>query len=311
MTDIEFNRDFTARPGSVVRISPLIRRVLCDNPGPFTFKGTSTFIVGHGAVAIIDPGPGDDAHLGALLKAVENETVTHILITHTHVDHSALAARLKALTGAITCGYGPHGAASGTTRVDASADRHFAPDIAFRHGDRIRGPGWTIEGVFTPGHTSNHMAYALEEEKALFCGDHVMAWATSVIAPPDGNMGQYLNSLRLLLERPEDVYYPTHGPSPREPRSLVRAYLAHRRMREEAILARLGQGDRSIGEIVRANYADLDPRLEAAAALTTLAHLEHLIEQGRVETEGAPSLESEYRLRPRGNPIKDQDSGNR
>jgi glyoxylase-like metal-dependent hydrolase (beta-lactamase superfamily II) len=170
------------------------------------------------------------------------------------------------------------------------------PDIPLSHGDAVEGPGWTIEAVHTPGHTSDHMAYALREEKALFCGDHVMAWATSVIAPPDGHMGHYLNSLRLVLERDDQVYYPTHGPSPRDPRSLVRAYLAHRKMREEAIVNRLAHGDCRIDDIVAANYSGLDPQLRGAAGLSTLAHLEHLIEQGRVETEGEATIGSEFRL---------------
>jgi glyoxylase-like metal-dependent hydrolase (beta-lactamase superfamily II) len=298
MNDIEFNRNFTGNPGESETISPGIRRILCDNPGPFTFKGTSTFIVGKGEVAVIDPGPDDEAHYAALLEALRTDTVTHIFVTHTHADHSPLAAKLKAATGAKTHGYGPHGSGQDRAiiRADAAADMSFIPDVELRHGDKVSGRGWTIEAVYTPGHTSNHMAYALEEEKALFCGDHVMAWATSVIAPPDGHMGQYLSSLRLLLERDDEVYHPTHGPSPRDPKSLVRAYIAHRKIREAAIVNRLAQGDRRIDAIVKANYADLDPRLHGAAALSTLAHLEHLIEQGRVETDGVAGMESEYRL---------------
>jgi glyoxylase-like metal-dependent hydrolase (beta-lactamase superfamily II) len=164
-------------------------------------------------------------------------------------------------------------------RLDASIDADFDPDFRLGHGEVIAGYGWSLEGVFTPGHMSNHMSYALREEKALFCGDHVMAWATSVIAPPDGNMGEYFAALRLLLERDDDAYHPAHGPSRRDPKPLVRAYLMHRKMREEAVLARLKAGDRSIEEIVKANYADIDPRLHAAAGLSTLAHIEHLIER--------------------------------
>jgi glyoxylase-like metal-dependent hydrolase (beta-lactamase superfamily II) len=258
--------------------------VLADNPGPFTFKGTSSFIVGHGEVAIIDPGPDDDRHLAALLAAVKGETVSHILVTHSHLDHSPLTPRLREATGALTVGFGPvanQGVQEGL-RLDASIDADFDPDIQLGHGEMIAGKGWSLEGVFTPGHMSNHMSYALREEKALFCGDHVMAWATSVIAPPDGNMGQYFASLRLLLERDDNIYHPAHGPSRRDPKPLVRAYLAHRKMREEAIITRLKAGDRSIEEIVKANYADIDPKLHAAAGLSTLAHIEHLIERGLV-----------------------------
>ncbi len=290
MVSLDFDREFDVVPDRVTTLSPLIRRVVADNPGPFTFKGTASFIVGRGEVAIIDPGPDDDAHLAALLAAIEGETVSHILVTHSHRDHSPLAHRLQQATGALTVGHGPAAEPERgeALRLDASIDTGFDPDIKLAHGATVSGPGWTLEGVFTPGHMSNHMSYALKQEKALFCGDHVMAWATSVIAPPDGNMGQYFASLRLLLERDDEIYHPAHGPPRRNPKTLVRAYLAHRKMREEAIITRLRAGDRSIEEIVRANYADIDPRLHAAAGLSTLAHIEHLIERGFVRrgTEG-------------------------
>jgi glyoxylase-like metal-dependent hydrolase (beta-lactamase superfamily II) len=284
MASLSFDRSFDIPPETTMPVSPLIRRVLADNPGPFTFKGTSSFIVGHGEVAIIDPGPDDDAHLAALLAAVKGETVSYILVTHSHLDHSPLAPRLKQVTGAAIVGHGPVAAQAGqeSLRLDASIDPDFDPDVKLAHGEVISGKNWSLEGVFTPGHMSNHMSYALREEKTLFCGDHVMAWSTSVIAPPDGNMGQYFASLRLLLERDDDVFHPAHGPSRRDPKPLVRAYLTHRRMREEAIITRLRAGDRSIEEIVKANYADIDPKLHPAAGLSTLAHIEHLIERGLV-----------------------------
>jgi glyoxylase-like metal-dependent hydrolase (beta-lactamase superfamily II) len=286
MVSLAFDRDFDITPDKVATLSPLIRRVVADNPGPFTFKGTASFVVGKGEVAIIDPGPDDDAHLAALIAAIDGEKLSHIFVTHSHLDHSPLARRLQQATGAAIVGYGPAAPLdpheAGTLRLDASIDAAFDPDIKLAHGGVIAGSGWTLEGVFTPGHMSNHMSYALKEEKALFCGDHVMAWATSVIAPPDGNMGQYFASLRLLLERDDDIYHPAHGPARRDPKSLVRAYLVHRKMREEAVVARLKAGDRSIAEIVKANYADIDPRLHAAAGLSTLAHIEHLIERGLV-----------------------------
>jgi glyoxylase-like metal-dependent hydrolase (beta-lactamase superfamily II) len=284
MVSLNFDRSFDVPPETTLNVSPLIRRVLADNPGPFTFKGTSSFIVGHGDVAIIDPGPDDDAHLKALLAAVKGETVSHILVTHTHLDHSPLARKLKQATGARIVGYGPVTNQTGQEglRLDASIDDDFDPDIKLRHGEVISGKGWSLEGVFTPGHMSNHMSYALREEKTLFCGDHVMAWSTSVIAPPDGNMGQYFASLRLLLAREDDVYHPSHGPSRRNPKPLVRAYLTHRKMREEAIMVRLRAGDHRIAEIVKANYAEIDPKLHGAAGLSTLAHIEHLIERGLV-----------------------------
>jgi len=283
MTAIDFDRAFDAVPGRPEQVSALVRRVLCDNPGPFTFRGTSTFIIGHGQVAVIDPGPEDEAHLAALLDAVRGETVSHILVTHSHADHSPLAARLKAATGAEIYGLGLVARPDdGSVRLDASVDHGFKPDVALSHGSRIEGRGWSLEAIHTPGHMSNHLCFALAKEKALFVGDHVMAWSTSVVAPPDGNMGHYMASLRLLLERDDSIYWPAHGPARLNPLPLVRAYIAHRNMREQAIMQRLKAGDRTIEDIVRAVYADIDPKLFGAAALSTRAHLDHLIEQGRV-----------------------------
>jgi glyoxylase-like metal-dependent hydrolase (beta-lactamase superfamily II) len=297
MTDIAFSRDFDARPGEAVPLSPLIRRIVCDNPGPFTYKGTSTYLIGRGPVAVIDPGPDDEAHLQAILDAVAGETVSHILITHTHRDHSPLAARLKAVTGARTYAEGPHGGGrrdDGALRLDAAGDHDFIPDVRLADGDVVEGSGFHLEAVFTPGHTANHMAFALKEENALFSGDHVMAWSTSVIAPPDGNMAQYFSSLRKLIGRDETVYWPGHGPERRQPQNFVRAFLSHRQMREAAILQRIKAGDTTIAEIVKTVYANVDPRLHGAAALSTFAHIEHLIEQGKVWTDGEASLDAVY-----------------
>jgi glyoxylase-like metal-dependent hydrolase (beta-lactamase superfamily II) len=283
MTDLRFDREFDVRPGEAVALSPLVRRVVANNPSPFTYKGTSTFIIGRGQVAVIDPGPDDEAHLAALLHALRGETVTHILVTHSHADHSPLTPRLQKATGARTYAHGavsPAGEAG--PRLDSSIDHVFAPDVRLADGDTLTGPGWSLEPVFTPGHMSNHMCFALKEEKALFAGDHVMAWATSVIAPPDGDMGQYFASLRKLLDRDDGIYHPSHGPSKRDPLPLVRGYLAHRKMREAAIHARVAQGARTIPEIVAAIYADVDPKLHGAAALSTRAHLDHLVEQGKL-----------------------------
>ncbi len=284
MTELVFDREFDAAPGEVARISPLVRRVLCGNASPYTFKGTASFIVGRGTVAIIDPGPADEAHLAALLKAVEGETVSHILVTHSHADHSPLAAGLKTITGAVTVGYGPVAPRDdGGLRLDASVDHGFDPDLRMGHGEALGGAGWTLEAVHTPGHMSNHLCFSLREEHALFSGDHVMAWATSVIAPPEGNMAHYMASLRLLLERDDEIYLPSHGPARLDPKALVRGILAHRKMREAAILDRIRKGDRTIGDIVRAIYADVDPRLHGAAALSARAHVEHLAEKGLVK----------------------------
>jgi glyoxylase-like metal-dependent hydrolase (beta-lactamase superfamily II) len=303
MSEISFKREFEFEYGEVRQVSPLIRRVICNNPGPFTFTGTGTYIVGSGNVAVIDPGPDDDAHFDALAAALDGESVSHILVTHTHRDHSPLAQRLKQLTGAKTHAYGPHGAdrqrkiECGSNQLDASGDMDFTPDITIGHGDIIEGNGWSMEAVFTPGHTSNHTAFSLREENALFSGDHVMAWSTSVIAPPDGNMSEYFASLSLLMERDDEVYWPTHGPEKRNPKSFVRAFISHRRMREEAIFRRIAKGDRTIDAIVKAVYADIDPRLHPAAAMSTFAHVEHLLERGKIITaDDSPGLKSAFQV---------------
>ena len=285
MNKIKFDYNFEPQIDEAVELSPLLRRITCNNPGPFTFKGTNTFIVGRGNVTVVDPGPDDEAHLAALLNALRGETVSHILITHTHMDHSPLAAKLKAATGAKTCAaISPaNPKADSGLRLDASIDRDFKPDISLSDGDVMEGQGWALEAVFTPGHMHNHMGFCLRQEKALLAGDHVMAWATTVVAPPEGHMGDYMASLRKLLKRDDAIYHPAHGPEKRKPLTLVRGILAHRRMREEAIYNRVKAGDRTIGWIVGNIYADVDPRLHAAAGLSTLAHVQHLIEKGRIE----------------------------
>jgi glyoxylase-like metal-dependent hydrolase (beta-lactamase superfamily II) len=293
-----FERNFAPPYGVAEGLSPLIGRVVCRNPGPFTFRGTASYLIGSKSLAVIDPGPDDSQHLEALLAAIGGRPVSHIFITHTHLDHSPLSAQLKAITGAKTAAFGAHGAgnkaSSNIPKLDAGSDQDFAPDIELRDGDVVETGEWKIESVFTPGHTSNHMAYALIDEHALFPGDHVMAWSTSVVAPPDGNMGDYLKSLEKLLTREDEIYFPTHGPSRKEPQALVRALLAHRRMREGAILARLKEGAKDVSELVATIYAEVSPSLHAAAAQTTLAHLEHLIEQGKVVREAG--CKYEYRL---------------
>jgi len=298
LAKIQFDRDFDPRHGDVVEVSPLIKRIVCDNSGPFTFTGTGTYLVGQKCVAVIDPGPDDDAHLAALLKALDGKTVSHIIITHTHMDHSPLAERLKQATGAKTYGYGPHGAGrttqSGDLQLDAGGDLDFKPDVLIEDGDVISQGDWSLEAVFTPGHTSNHMAFALKEENALFSGDHVMAWSTSVIAPPDGYMADYFTSLKKLLDRDEEIYWPTHGGPRSEPRGFVRAFLTHRKMREAAIETRIKKGDRTIGVIVKNIYSKVDPRLHPAAAMSTLAHIEHLIERGKVKSDRDLSLSGEF-----------------
>jgi glyoxylase-like metal-dependent hydrolase (beta-lactamase superfamily II) len=298
--DIPFNREDAAVAGRAEQLSPLVRRILCDNPGPFTFKGTVTYVVGKDRVAIIDPGPDDPRHIAAVLEAVKGETVEAILVTHTHRDHSPATAAIKAATGAPVYAEGPHRAARplnlGETNVlDASGDKDFVPDIAVKDGDVVSGTGWTIESVFTPGHTANHMAFALREEETLFSGDHVMAWSTSIVAPPDGAMGDYMASLDKLRGREETLFWPGHGGPVREPAKFMRALSHHRKLREAAIMKRLTVGDRQIPEIVAAIYEGIDPRLKSAAGLSVFAHLEDLVAKGLATSDGAPSLTGAFR----------------
>jgi glyoxylase-like metal-dependent hydrolase (beta-lactamase superfamily II) len=274
--------------------------VLCNNPGPLTFKGTVSYIVGRGRVAIIDPGPHDEAHVAALLDAVRGETVTHILITHTHRDHSPAAALVKAATGAPTYAEGPHRAArplhvGEPVRLEAGGDRDFIPDRLIGDGDVISGDGWALEAVATPGHTANHMAFALKGTDVLFSGDHVMAWSTPVVAPPDGSMTDYMASLGKLTRRPETIYYPGHGGAVHDAPKFVQAYIRHRKGREQSILRRLAERESDIPALVRAIYIGLDPRLAKAARMSVLAHLEDLVARGLVATDGAPSIDGIYR----------------
>ncbi|HEX9490091.1 MAG TPA: MBL fold metallo-hydrolase [Stellaceae bacterium] len=302
-TEIPFRRDIDIDYGVAAALTPLIRRVVARNPSPFTFKGTGTYIVGHGQVAVIDPGPEIAAHIAALLGALRGETITHILITHTHLDHSPAAVAIKHATGAKTYGFGPHGSGRAEDRTgvggvtEEGGDHAFIPDVVMRDGDTVEGPGWRLGAVHTPGHTSNHLCFALPEERTLFSGDHVMGWSTSVIAPPDGDMAAYMRSLAKLLARDDAVYWPTHGPSIPDPRPFVQAFIAHRRERADAILDRLAQGDAAIPAIVGQVYVGLDPRLKGAAARSVLAHLVELVETGKVACDGPPTLDARYRLK--------------
>lgn len=296
-TEIPYVRDMTFEYGKADRVSPMIRRVVAGNPSAFTFHGTGTYIVGHGAVAVIDPGPLLDSHVDALVRALGRERVTHIVITHTHRDHSPAARPLKQATGAPTCGFGSHGSgrADGGGEVEEGADRDFVPDVRVRDGDRIEGDGWTLEAVHTPGHTSNHLCYALLEENALFPGDHVMGWSTTVVSPPDGDMRAYMRSLERLRARGEEVFWPTHGPPIPEPRDFVTALLAHRHEREDQILACLAHDASTIPEMVEIMYADVGRHLHAAAARSVLSHLIHMAETGRVRCDGPPGPDTVYR----------------
>jgi glyoxylase-like metal-dependent hydrolase (beta-lactamase superfamily II) len=299
--DIPFDKDLNLAPDTVDEPMPGIRRVMANNPGPFTFKGTLSYIVGRGNVAIVDPGPDDAAHIGALLDAVRNETVTHIFVTHTHRDHSPAVPAIKAATGAKVYAEGPHRAARPLhigehNPLDASADREFRPDVMLKDGEVVAGDGWSIEAVTTPGHTANHMSYALKDKKVLFAGDHIMAWATSIVAPPDGAMSDYMASLAKLAQRKETIYFPGHGPAITDASRFVNYYILHRKAREASILHRLSKGATDIPTIVRAIYIGIDPRLTGAAGLSVLAHLEDLVARGLVETDGEPAVDGVYRL---------------
>lgn len=299
--DIPFDKSFDLETGVVKEVAPLVRAVCVGNAGPFTFKGTVTYIVGRGKVAVIDPGPDDDRHVGVLLDALRGETVSHIVLTHTHRDHSPAAAALKAATGAPTFGEGPHRVSrplhiGEINPLDAAGDTDFRPDVRLSDGDMIEGEGWTLEAITTPGHCANHTAYALKETNALFSGDHVMGWSTSIVAPPDGAMSDYMNSLTKIAKRQETVYFPGHGNVIRDAPRFVQSYIRHRLGREESILHRLAKGAADIPTLVRAIYIGIDPRLIGAAGLSVLAHLEDLVARGKVATEGVPSIAGHYRL---------------
>jgi glyoxylase-like metal-dependent hydrolase (beta-lactamase superfamily II) len=295
--DLTFDAD-DAAAGKLMRVSPLVRRLIADNPSPFTYTGTCSYIVGEGSVAIVDPGPLVDSHIEALLEAVRGENVRYILVTHTHRDHSPAAARLKAATGATIVGaraFAPSGPAGEAKGLDASHDLSYAPDRALEDGERVAGRGYTLEAIATPGHAANHLAFALIEENSLFSGDHVMGWSTTVVAPPDGSMGDYMASLEKLRAREESLFWPGHGGPVREPQRYMRGLAHHRRQREAAILGRIEAGDETIDTIVAAIYVGLDPRLVGAARLSTLAHLQDLVGRGLVATDGPREMGARYR----------------
>lgn len=280
MTPIAFNREFDPAYGKLATVTPRVRRLVAANSGPFTAWGTGTYVVGHGEVAVIDPGPLDDAHIEALLAALQGERITHLVITHTHLDHSPAAAVLRARCGAQVVGCGPHGARGETT--EAGADYDYTPDHQMLDGERLAGNGWTLTAVATPGHTSNHICYCLEEEKALFTGDHVMGWSTTVISPPDGDMAAYMASLSRLLFRDDALYYPTHGAPITDPHTYVRQLVAHRLEREAQVLACVADGHDTIAAMVAKLYADVDARLHRAAGRSVLAHLLKLAGERKV-----------------------------
>ncbi|MEZ5894151.1 MAG: MBL fold metallo-hydrolase [Parvularculaceae bacterium] len=298
MAGIPFVKDIHFTPGVPDKLSARVRRVIANNPGPYTFTGSGTYIIGEGDVAVIDPGPNDDAHLEALKKALDGERVTHILITHTHRDHCGLAMKFAAAVKAPLLGYSAHPVKEkkdDAPALDEGADYAYAPDEIIGDGARVSGPGWTIEAIHTPGHLSNHLCFSLPEENALFTGDHIMGWATTVVAPPDGDMTHYIDSLDKLLAREDEVYYPTHGAPIGNPRRFVRAVKTHRLMRDAQIVDQLKKGRTDIRDITAAMYADIDKRLHGAAALNVLAHLIRLVRNGTVRCDGPPAMNAVYR----------------
>lgn len=269
--------------GQAEQIEPLVRRVLAPNPSPFTYTGTQTYIVGLGdGCAVIDPGPDEPAHLAALEAAIGDEHVCAIMCTHTHRDHSPASRPLARRTGAPIVGCASLSFDTDGPRADEGFDPDYEPTRVLADGEAMTGPGWTLTAVATPGHVSNHLCFALEESGALFSGDHVMGWSTSVVVPPDGDMGDYMNSLQLLHERDDRVLYPAHGPAVTKPRQLVRSMIGHRRQRENQILRLLGEDRQEVGDLVPQMYKGLDPKLVKAAALSVTAHLIDLERRGLV-----------------------------
>jgi glyoxylase-like metal-dependent hydrolase (beta-lactamase superfamily II) len=325
----QFNLDHDVTYGAVDQITPLVRRVTCENPSNFTFTGTGTYIVGDEQVAIIDPGPPNDAHVDALLAAIDGRTVTHLLITHTHGDHSPAAGLLQHHIDAPTYAFGPHPldrpdpTANNSTddetgfgfdpieedetetnseeddgyKSEHAHDWDFAPDVTVAHGEIIQGNGFSFEALHTPGHISNHLCFALREEQSVFSGDHVMGWSTTIIPPPDGSLNSYMDSLRLLLPRAEQTYYPTHGAPITNPATLVPALLAHREARTDQILACMGDGVDTIKEMVLRMYTHVTPQLYNAAAASVMSHLMALHEIGTITCSDAkPKPRSLYNL---------------
>ncbi len=263
------------------RLTPLVRRILAPNPSPFTYTGTQTYVVGQGEVAVIDPGPADPAHMTGILAATQGARITAIICTHTHRDHSPAAAPLKAATGAQIIGCAPLTLDDDGPRADAAFDTTYCPDRVLADGEQLTGLGWTLEAVATPGHTSNHLCYHLIEENALFTGDHVMGWSTTVVSPPDGDMADYMRSLDTLMARTDAIYYPAHGDPVTKPQQFVRGLAGHRRQRERQILRMLERGEGVIADMVPKMYVGIDPRLYGAAGRSVLAHLIDLRDRGQ------------------------------
>ncbi len=296
---IPYIKDIEFEYGVVQQMTPLIRRVIANNPGPFTYAGTGVYIIGHGDVAVIDPGPEQPEHFEALKKALEGETVTHVLVSHGHSDHSPLAQPLAEWAGCET--YAKNcGIPTAKGELGSADDLGFMPDVKIGDGDVISGPGWTLDVIETPGHTCNHLCFGLREENTCLSGDHIMGWSTTVVAPPDGDMGDYMRSLEKIRAMKFDALYPTHG-DPVKGQDFVEhfitEYAEHRRVRERAILHHLSLGEHSIPDMVKEMYKDVDQRLHPAAAMSVLGHMIELVKTGRVSTpDDTPSVRSHFEL---------------
>ncbi|WP_370328715.1 MBL fold metallo-hydrolase [Hyphomonas atlantica] len=296
---IPYIREIEFEYGVVEQVSPLIRRVIANNPGPFTYVGTGVYIIGHGEVAVIDPGPENADHFEALKKALEGETVTHVLVTHGHSDHSPLATPLAEWAGCKT--YAKNcGVPTAKGELGSADDLGFMPDVKVGDGDVISGPGWTLDVIETPGHTCNHLCFGLREENACLSGDHIMGWSTTVVAPPDGDMDDYMRSLDKIQAMEFDTLWPTHG-SPVRGKEFVDRFITeyanHRRAREAAILDQMRSGQTSIPEMVKVMYADVDKRLHPAAAMSVLGHMIELIKTGvAVSPDDKPTVRSHFEL---------------
>lgn len=296
---LKFDTQFDPAYGEAVTIADDIQRITVNNASAFTGFGTNSYIVGTKILAVIDPGPEDEAHYQTLIKTIAGRPVSHIFVSHTHRDHSPLAARLKAETGAITVAQGPHASArllfaGENNAFDDSSDTEFMPDICAQDGEVFTSADWSIEVLHTPGHTANHACFALTDRGILFSADHVMAWATTIVAPPDGSMRAYMASLDKLSKRKDTLYLPGHGAQISTPHRFLRGLRTHRKMRERAVLERVIQGDTTIPEMVAAIYRDTDKRLHKAAGLSVFAHLEDLVSRGLVITNGDPMPDSHY-----------------
>lgn len=295
---VPFNREYEFEYARVESIAPGLRRVVARNPSAFTFYGTGTYIVGTDQVAVIDPGPAMPEHIDAVLAAVKDSDVSHLLITHTHLDHSPASNAVQADTGAKTYGYGPHGSGKidGDIQIEEGADVDFVPDVIVRDGDVIEGDGWSFECAHTPGHTSNHVCFQWREQRALFSGDHVMGWNTTIVSPPDGDMADYITSLDKLLARDDRIYYPTHGSPITKPKLYVEKLRAHRLYRAEQILECLKAGDAGAMSIVKRLYTHLPDQMHGAAAQAVLSTLIYLQQLGSVSTNGAATLAAVWRV---------------